>query len=83
MQNMQNMSWANGVYNKKLVLSEIKFHVITIVIVYKCSIISDIYQLYVAIDYYVLFFIECKLTIISFTENNSKCLFFSKESIVI
>ena len=83
MQNMQNMSWANGVYNKKLVLSETKLHVITIVIVYKCSIISDIYQLYVAIDYCVLFFIECKLTIISFTENNCKCLFFSKESIVI
>ena len=82
MQNMQNMSWANGVYNKKLVLSEIKLHVITIVIVYKCSIISDIYKLYVAIGYCVLFFIECKLTLITFIENNCK-LFFSKESVVI
>ena len=30
----------------------------------------------VAINYYVASFIECKLTLISLTENNCKCHFF-------
>ena len=45
MENMQNISWAGGVYNniKKLILCEIKLNVITIIIAYKCFIISEKY----------------------------------------
>ena len=40
-QNMQNISWANRVYNniKKLVFIEIELYVITIIIVYGFSVI--------------------------------------------
>ena len=45
MENMQNISWAGGVYNniKKLILCEIKLNVITIIIAYKGVIISEKY----------------------------------------
>ena len=74
MQNRQNIPWASVIYNniKKLAFSEIKiicYHY------YHC--IQGLYtsmqvQLCVAIDYCVLFFIECKLTLISLTENYCK-----------
>ena len=71
MQNMPNISWASRVYNniKRPVFSEIKLYVITIIIVYRCSAISRL-KLCVAIDYCVLSFIECELTLITRTENN-------------
>ena len=41
LKNMQNIYWANRVYNniKKLVFSEIKLYVLTIIMPYKCSVI--------------------------------------------
>ena len=77
-----NISWAGGVYNniEKLVFNEIKLYVLTIIIVYKCkSFLTNIYQLCVSIDYCVFSFIECKLTLISFTKTIvNASLFFQK-----
>ena len=74
MQNMENISWASEICNnmKKLlflwnIISLWSLHTSAL------SFPLSIYQICVATGYCVLSFIGCKLTLISFTENNCNC----------
>ena len=53
---MQNISYASRVYNniKNCFFSEIKLYVITVIVAYKCSIISDYVLLLIIVIFLLL-----------------------------